>query len=313
MASPPIFIVGAGAVGLHLAARLAAVAPVTLVARSGRVGALTRDGFELTGVEPSTHKNFPVRDLRGPFPPDADILVAVKSTQLASILPELRLRPGQPLGLCQNGLGVGALARSLVPHAHPIVIAGWTGALLSATLTVRVTHLPALELAADHPPVYPTRDRWHELLTGVGFKNSRVAPSVAAAEWRAALWHLAVAGPCATLGEKNGAVLDSPPLGAIARAILDEARAVAAAEGVDLTDADVEQVFAQTQAVREIRSGILHDLVRGVATEMPFLNAEVARRAGACGQTALVNAVVARFVEHLERRPREPDGRLSST
>jgi 2-dehydropantoate 2-reductase len=309
MASP-IFIVGAGAVGLHLAARLSAVAPVTLVARSGRAASLARDGFEISGLDPATYKHIPTRDLRGPFPPDADILVAVKSAQLAGILPELRLRPGQPIGLCHNGLGISALARSLVPHIVPVLVAGWTGALLSAPLVVRVTHLSSLELAADAPAVHSTRDRLARLFAGLGFP-ARVAPSVAAAEWRAALWHLAVAAPCAALGEKNGAVLDSPPLQAVARAVLDEARAVAAAEGVTLDDADIEQVFQMTRSVRDVRGGLLHDLARGVATDMPFLNAEVARRAAARGQPALVNAVVARMVEHLERRPRDADGKLA--
>jgi SAM-dependent methyltransferase len=62
--------------------------------------------------------------------------------------------------------------------------------------------------------------------------------------------------------------------------LLDEARAVAAAEGVNLEDADIERVFHDVATYRDNRTGMLHDLLRGVATEMPFLNAEVARRAG---------------------------------
>lgn len=302
MASP-VFIVGAGAVGLHLAARLAPHVPVTLVARGARVGALARDGFELTGLEQARLK-LPVRELRGPFPPDADVLLAVKATQLAGTLGDLRLRPGQPLGLVQTGLGVAALTRSIIPHAAPVLISGWHGVLLTTPLTIRVNFLPTLELAADLPHLHPTRDRWQGLLERAGL-TTRIADSIQASEWRQSLWHLAVAGLCATVGERSGAVLDSPPLQGVARAILDEARAVAAAEGVTIRDADIDAVFALAEVARETRSSVLHDLARGVATEMPFLNAEVARRAGARGQTALVNAVVARLVEHLERRPRE--------
>jgi len=306
MASPPLYIVGAGAVGLHLAARLSAIAPVTLLARGQRVTALARDGFELTGAEQGRY-NVPVRELRTLIPPDADILLAVKSTQLASTLPELRMRPGQALGLCPAGLGVAALTRAALPHSGLVRIAGWLGVVLISPLAVRVNGPISLELAADNPGIHPTRDRWRDLLQAGGYTVTTHDDGIAACEWRTSLWLLAVAGLCAALGERNGAVLDSPPLHAVSRALLDEARAVAAADGVSLDDAAIERVFVDTQTYRDNRGPLLQDLLRGVATEMPFLNAEVARRAGAHGVPALVNAVIARLVEHCERRPQPAD------
>ncbi len=301
MASPPLYIVGAGAVGLHLAARLSAIAPVTLLARGQRVTALARDGFELTGAEQGRY-NVPVRELRTLIPPDADILLAVKSTQLASTLPELRMRPGQALGLCPAGLGVAALTRAALPHSGLVRIAGWLGIVLASPLVVRVSGPVTLEVAIDNPGLQPTRDRLHDLLQRAGYTVKTATDGINACEWRTSLWNLSVAGVCAALGERNSAVLDSPPLHAVARALLDEVRAVAAADGVTLDDADIERVFIDTQTYRDNRSPMLHDVLRGVATEMPFLNAEVARRAGAHGLAALVNAVVARLVEHCERR-----------
>ena len=99
----------------------------------------------------------------------------------------------------------------------------------------------------------------------------------------------------------------------MSRALLDEARAVAAADGVSLDDAAIERVFVDTQTYRDNRGPLLQDLLRGVATEMPFLNAEVARRAGAHGVPALVNAVIARLVEHCERRPQPTDSTQPAT
>ena len=130
----------------------------------------------------------------------------------------------------------------------------------------------------------------------------RVAPSVAACEWRRSLLPLAINGLCAAFGERNGAILDSPPLHALARELLQEARLVAAAEGVTLTDEDLERVFAITESNRDGRNTMVQDLARGQATEMPFLNLAVARMAVRHGLFAPVNAVVARLVEHCERR-----------
>jgi 2-dehydropantoate 2-reductase len=304
MASPPLHIVGAGAVGLHLAARLSAVTPVTIVARGPRVARLAREGFELVGAEQGRFK-VPVIDIADPLPASADLLVAVKATQLAETLTQLKLGPQHTIGLCQNGLGVAAVARAQQPAVARVRLGCWLGAGLSSPTTVRVTGVFQLELAADDPPALRARDRLQRLLTAAGYPV-RVVPSIAACEWRKTLWSIAVAGLCASLGERNGAVIDSPPLQALVREVLQEARAVAAAEGVAISDEDIERVFASTQNTREQRGPMLQDLARGEATEMPFLNLAVARMAVKHGLFAPVNAVVARLVEHLERRGPQP-------
>lgn len=300
MPPTPLYVVGAGAVGLHLAARLSRVTPVTLVARGPRVARLAREGFELTGSEHS-HHNVPVVDIDQPLPAVADLLLAVKATDLAATLSQLTLGPGHTLGLCQNGLGIAALTRAHAPAATRIRVACWLGVGLPAPTVVRVQNVVALELAADEPAALRTRDRWHKLLLAAGYPVHR-APSIAACEWRKSLWTLAVSGLCAAFGERNGAILDSPPLHALARELLQEARLVAAAEGVTLGDEDIERVFAVTASSRDGRNAMVQDLARGQVTEMPFLNLAVARLAARHGLFAPVNAVVARLVEHCERR-----------
>lgn len=300
MPPPPLYVVGAGAVGLHLAARLSRVTPVTLVARGPRVARLAREGFDLGGAEES-HHTLPVVDISAPLPAVADLLLAVKATDLADTLAQLTLGPQHTLGLCQNGLGVAALARAHAPAASRVRLACWFGVSLAAPTLVRVHNVAALELGADEPAALHARDRWHRLLLAAGYPV-QVAPGVAACEWRRSLWSLAVSGLCAALGERNGAVLDSPPLHALARELLQEARSVAAAEGVTLGDDDLERVFVTTRTSRDSRNGMLQDLSRGQPTEMPFLNLAVARLAVRHGLFAPVNAVVARLVEHRERQ-----------
>ena len=300
MASPPLHIVGAGAVGLHLAARLSTVTPVTIVARGPRVARLAREGFELAGAEQG-HYRVPVVDIAEPLPASADLLIAVKATQLVETLAQLQLGPQHTIGLCQNGLGVAAVARAHQPNVARVRLGCWLGAGLSTPTTVRVTGVFQLELAADDPPALRARDRLQRLLAAAGYPV-RVVPSIAACEWRKTLWSLGVAGLCASLGERNGAVLDSPPLHALAREVLQEARSVAAAEGVTISDEDIERVFVSTRSSREHKGPMLQDLARGEATEMPFLNLAVARLAVKHGLFAPVNAVVARLVEHCERR-----------
>lgn len=299
----PIYVVGAGAVGLHLAARLSAVAPVTLVARGPRVHHLTAHGFTLAGAEAGEYR-VPVVELPGlALPAEAIVLVAVKATQLAGTLAKLApsLHPGQALGLCQNGLGVAAVAARAAPRAALIRVACWLGAQLEPPACVRVAGVFQLELAADGAPARSHMSELQAALTAAGYPV-KTADGVAACEWRKSLWNLAVSGLCATLGERNGAILDSPPLHAFARELLLEAREVAAAEGVALRDEDLERVFLSTRSTRDNDNAMLQDLRRGAPTEIAFLNAEVASRARAQGLAAPLNAAVARLVEHLERR-----------
>ena len=150
MPPPPLYVVGAGAVGLHLAARLSRVTPVTLVARGPRVARLASDGFDLAGSEQS-HHNIPVVDIDQPLPAMADLLLAVKATDLAATLAQLTPGPGHTLGLCQNGLGIAALARARAPAAARIRVACWLGLGLPAPTVVRVHNVVALELAAGYP------------------------------------------------------------------------------------------------------------------------------------------------------------------
>ena len=300
MASPPLYIVGAGALGLHLAARLSTVTPVTIVARGPRAARLAREGFDLAGSEQG-HFQLPVVDFAQPLPASAELLLAVKATQLRETLHHLRPGPQHALGLCQTGLGIAAMARALAPSAARVRLGCWLAVGLASPTVVRVGGVYQVELAADDPEALRTRDRWQRLLGAAGYPV-RTVSSVAACEWRKALINLAVSGLCASLGERTGAIVDSPPLNALAREILQEARSVAAAEGVRLGDDDLERVFTSAANLRDSRNTMLQDVTRGESTEMQFLNLAVARLAVKHGLFAPVNAVVARLVEHVERR-----------
>src|SRR5690606_32061126 len=78
---PPVFVVGAGAIGLYMAAHLSQVAAVTLVARGPRADALEAEGFELAGADTGTYR-LPVLTLEAGLviPPDAIVIVATKAT-----------------------------------------------------------------------------------------------------------------------------------------------------------------------------------------------------------------------------------------
>lgn len=304
VAHPPVVIVGAGAIGLYLAAHLSRVTEVTLVARSSRAALLAERGFELGGADAGSFR-LPVVAIEPglTIPESALVLVATKATDLEKLVTSLSasLHPGQAVGLLQNGLGVYKFVRHYLPQAALSRVTCWVGVALEEGRRAVVAGAPLFEAGADDEVGALAA---HTIMEAFNAANLRARPggSIAEVEWRKALLNLAVSGVCAIVGERNGAILESPELRAIVDDVLGEALPVAAAEGVSLGDEDVERVFTAIANTRANWNAMLQDLRRGEATEMPYLNAAVDRLARRHGLRAPVNATVARLITHLSRR-----------
>lgn len=301
---PPVYVIGAGAIGLYLAAHLSHLTPVTLVARGSRAAALAEEGFELAGADSGAFR-LPVLTMGPGFelPPEALVLIATKATDLEKLVAPLAqtLHPQQAVGLLQNGLGVHKFVRAYMPGQSLVRVTCWVGVTLEGTGKAVVAGAPLFELGADEANAQAAAEGLMTLLNAANLR-ARPGGSIAEVEWRKALLNLAVSGVCTIVDERNGAILASPELKAIVDDVLQEALPVARAEGVSLGDEDVERVFTALANTRDNWNAMLQDLRRGDATEMPYLNAAVDRLARRHGLTAPVNATIARFVTHLARR-----------
>jgi 2-dehydropantoate 2-reductase len=300
---PPIYIIGAGAIGLYLAAHLSRVTNVTLVARGAHAQALMETGFELAGADAGFYR-LPVVVMEPALvlPTKAIVLVATKATDLEKLVAPLAaaLHPGQTVGLLQNGLGVHKFVRHYLPQAALVRVTCWVGVNLETGPRAVVAGAPLFELGADDAA---GDEAAHLLMATLNAANLRARPggTVAEVEWRKALLNLAVSGICAVVEERNGAIFESPELKAIVDDLLAEALPIALAEGVKLGAEDVERVFTAIANTRDNWNAMLQDLRRGAATEMPYLNTAVVRLGRRHGLAAPVNATVARLIAHLAR------------
>lgn len=301
---PPVYIFGAGAIGLYMAAHLSHVTRVTLVARGPRAERLARDGFELAGADTGSYV-LPVTTLTADLvlPADAIVVIATKATDLEKLVNPLAaiLHPDQPVALVQNGLGVYKFARTYMPDAALVRVTCWVGVALEGCRRAVVAGAPLFEVGVGEEKTDAAANALIALLNETNLR-ARPGGSVAEVEWRKALLNLAVSGICSIVDERNGAILESPELREIVEDILAEALPVAAAEGVVLGVADTDRVFTALQNTSENVNALLQDLRRGSATEMPFLNAAVERLARRHGLKAPVNATVARLIGHIARR-----------
>jgi 2-dehydropantoate 2-reductase len=125
LASVPmrITIVGAGAIGGFLAARLAGSAEVTLVARGATLAALTQSGLTLIerdGRE-TTHR-LRVVDRLGAAGPQDYVLLPVKTNQVEPLADDIaRLDPATPIVTMQNGIPWWYFQRHGGPHEGHVV------------------------------------------------------------------------------------------------------------------------------------------------------------------------------------------------
>ena len=105
---------------------------------------------------------------------------------------------------------------------------------------------------------------------------------------------------------RNGVVGTDPHLSAAGKKVLEEARAVAAAEGVYIGREESEEIFRSTAAATaENENSMLRDLLSGKRTEIDHLNGAVAQRAEARSIPAPLNSALSAWVRsyHPGARP----------
>lgn len=273
MATPgryPLAIVGAGALGLHFAAGLAAAGPVALVARNAARAAVLRDGVEV-GTRRFVPEVFAPDVL-----PEADwVILLVKTGDTAEATrTALALQPRGVLSL-QNGL-VEATLRAECGTTVPVVGQGITteGAFREGS---RVQPAGAGETLL--PPGF---EAVAEALREAGFR-ARVEPQIAAARLAKLLVNVAINPLAALFRVPNGALL-APPHRVLLEALVREAWPVLRAAGLDLDeDAALARVVAVATATAGNRASMLQDVLAGRRTEIDAITGTLLAMAEAGG------------------------------
>jgi len=308
-----VLVVGAGALGSVFGAFLRRAGDdVTLLGRPSHLDAIAAHGLRVDGLW-GEHR---VRDLRllTDWPRDDGaydaVLVAVKSFDTASVASRVRalLAPDGVVISLQNGVGnVEALAAATGADR---VLGGRVifGAALLAPGHVRVTvYAEPVLLGTVRQGVAASEQRaaaWAAHVAGAGIPCEYCA-DVLAALWGKVLYNAALNPLGALLGVHYGALAEHEHTRAIMDTVIDEAFAVARAEGLRLpwaTAADYRAVFYArlVPSTARHRSSMLQDLERGRRTEVDAINGAVWQRARARGMVAPFNELLTRLVHARE-------------
>jgi 2-dehydropantoate 2-reductase len=229
------------------------------------------------------------------------VVVTVKAFQLSEMLSQLRpLLSGQETWvLCQNGLGIGELARSVLPSTRFARAVSWFGAGAQGLDAVELRGAGRVDLAeAPIGQLETLREALHR--GGQALGQPRPWAEV---EWRKALLNLAINAVCGIEGVRNGEVLRGTPLRARVAQLLSEALAVARVAGIVWDEAkEAQAVWDAIQSTANNENSTLQDLRAGRPTEVPWLNGTLARMGRELGVLAEAHEKVARQVADLEAR-----------
>jgi 2-dehydropantoate 2-reductase len=303
-----ILVAGAGALGSVVGGLLAAAGfGVTLLGRREHVEA-ARSGLLIEGLF-GTHR---VRglasvteasELRGPF---AAIFLTVKAFDTAAMAAAVapHLAPDGFLVSLQNGLGNVEAAERAVGQARVLGGRVIFGAELVGPGRVRVTVYADPVLLGSPDPSDRARqsaaERWATALAAAGIP-AEPTETLVAELWAKVLYNAALNPLGALLGVPYGDLPAHPDTRAIMDTVIEEAFAVARAEGVELRWPDAaayrETFYGRlVPATAGHRSSMLQDIERGRPTEIDAINGQIAARGARRGLPAPVNATLTRLI-----------------
>jgi 2-dehydropantoate 2-reductase len=291
--------------------------PVTLLGRTRHLEAIARDGLRIDGLW-GDHRieglatATSAADLAGRF---VLVLLAVKSfdTRAMAALIEPHLAPDGVVISLQNGLGNVETIESLVGAERTLGARVIFGATIPEPARARVTvFADPTAIGALEPGRHAARDRaaqhWASVIDAVGVP-AVYTDTLPALLWAKAFYNAALNPLGALLDVHYGALAESAESRAIMDRVIDEAFAVARAEGVDLPWPDPagyrrEFYGRLVPATFHHRPSMLQDLERGRRTEVDAINGEIWRRARARGIVAAANEMLTRLIHLAEERAR---------
>ncbi|MGP1346101.1 MAG: ketopantoate reductase family protein [Phycisphaerales bacterium] len=310
---PPlrIAIIGAGAMGLSLAAMLGRVVPVTIVVRDpARAELIHRNGVGVSGlIETRSHPTVvpSIAALREGMPLDA-IFVATKTTAINEVAQQLRPVLGtlpqddHPFVISfQNGIEPGRdLMQSL---DEPRVLR----MVLNYGATQTADNAAAVMLSG--PPHFiggpdATHSRFAARLAGVlstcGLPTEQVE-NIEPFVWTKGVLNAAM-NPVAALTDSSVAgVLDSPAR-AIVKRLMDEGLRVADAEGIQLGPGIADRMWTILDKARPHTPSMVGDIRGGRPSEVGQLNRQIIEHAQRTGVPVPSHEVIAALIDSFDWR-----------
>jgi len=299
-----VCIVGCGAVGSLFAANLGTLDDVEVWAYDlarDHVEAINRDGLRLTGADDVVGKVHATADA-AELPPCEFGIVATKAmhTDAAISATAHALRDGAVASV-QNGIGneevlarhCGRVIRGTTFPAGKVTSPG----VVQWDVKGDTTFGPF----EDSPARQDEIERLAEACTRAGMPTRAVADA-RGPQWRKVIFNAATNPLGALTGLTHGRVCEQPPLRRLATQLVDEGKAVAAAQEIVL-DADPEDLIdyaARPEVGYDHKASMLQDIEARRETEVDFLNGGIVEAGRRFGLATPANETIWALVKGVE-------------
>jgi len=270
-----VAVLGAGAVGGFVGAKLSRRAEVVLIGRGRHLASIRRSGLRIEGLSARPFRLEATADVGAAA--DADLIIlttkAYDTAPAARQLREVRVRC--PLLSLQNGLTNLSVLRRTLP----------SNALLGGSIVLGVTRVGAgrLRYAGGGRAVLggatdgaALARRTAALLTQAGIPT-RTTQDLDGVLWAKAVVNAAVNPLTAVLGCTNGEILVRLEARLVARLAAQEATSVALAHGVRVARDPWPAVARVLKDTASNRSSMLQDVEAGRPTEIDAITGEIVR------------------------------------
>lgn len=300
-----ICVVGCGAVGSLFAANLARLEEVEVWAYDlarDHVDAINRHGLRISGAEDVVG---PVRATADPgdLPPCDFGIVATKAmhTEAAIEATAAAFAAQGAVASVQNGVGnEEAIAR----HVERVI----RGTTFPAGRLVEPGHV-RWEVKGDttfgpfEPSPAPPKaiTALADACTRAGLPTKAV-PDARGPQWRKVIFNAATNPVGALTGLTHGRVCEDPALRRLVTGLVDEGKAVAVAQQIEL-DADPEELIdhaARRDVAYDHKASMLQDVEARRATEVDYLNGGIVRFGREHGVATPLNEAILALVKGLE-------------
>ena len=300
-----VCVVGCGAVGSLFAANLARLDGVEVWAfdlAEEHVDAINREGLRLSGAGDVVGHPRATADA-GELPPCDFGIVATKAMHTsAAIEATAHAFTDGCVATVQNGLGN---EEAIAEHVERVI----RGTTFPAGKIVAPGHVQ-WDVKGDTTfgpfeprPASPGEiERLADACTRAGMPASAVKDA-RGPQWRKVIFNASTNPIGALTGLTHGRVCEDTALRALVTALVDEGKAVAAAQGIEL-DADPEELIdhaARPEVAYDHKASMLQDVEARRRTEIDFLNGGIVRFGDEHGVPTPHNRAIWALVRGLER------------
>lgn len=296
-----VMMIGAGAVGGFYGARLVkAGVPCAFLLRPKTLAAVRQKGLSVRSVDES----FTVHPIASDDPRDLPaaelIILSVKRYDLEEALNQLRpvLSEKTTVLTLENGVDTETRIQELVPHVPVVGGVAYIYSRMAEPGVIEHYKKGAVAIgpwSSSLPPSVPLSSI--KALFNKAEIPCQVVENIRLTKWEKMCWNVAFNPLTVLINDRVSKAISHPEMRVMIRLIVEEAVAVAKADGVTLAPDIADKVIQWSQEIRDIHTSMFDDWKAGRRTEIDFLNGYIVRRGSLLGVPTPVNETVCALVK----------------